>query len=251
MVMPALMVINRRVFPGMRDEFNAWVERGPREIESVLGQNRVAIQHFPPLYGGEKKEGGDAEACPMPDHHGQDHREANDVLVLAFATAEELEKWKASEARARYLEDGMSITELKGRVSGKLDDGSLGGWLPADPKVLAQKIVAPPRWKNVSTVMLGIYPTGYTIKVFILPGLACAVPAMATAPEELLFWLHQLLQVSAMTYIMLPVSQKFTTALGWNTPFESWQEGAKSGTAMLAVGTLTVWGSLQLGWWPA
>ena len=116
-----------------------------------------------------------------------------ETVAVVFQRHDDLERWRRSRRREEWLrrgerfgggggEAGEDAWRLNARVSSiDVDDGSLGGWLPADAEESnrrgntdASPTPAPSPWKVYAAVVLAQYPLYELNALLFLPALDAA-----------------------------------------------------------------------------
>ena len=108
-----------------------------------------------------------------------------ETVAVVFQRHDDLERWRHSRRRAAWLargerfgDDGGGSADGKGlglsarATSIDVDDGSLGGWLPADANANKQSESSkssPSAWKVYLAVLLAQYPLVELNALFLLP----------------------------------------------------------------------------------
>ena len=168
---PAILVCTSKVVSAAtRADYEAWLVDGKRLIEEVLRdkdcqaglavgagadvQHRFSWVHFPApssvrSRGARELKTSAAAASASMSHVRHSGAPECETVAVVFQRHDDLERWRHSRRRAAWLErgerfgddgDGETPFEKKnGRVvmsarasTIDVDDGSLGGWLPAD-----------------------------------------------------------------------------------------------------------------------
>ncbi|MFF5262663.1 antibiotic biosynthesis monooxygenase [Actinomadura viridis] len=133
-------------------------------------------------------------ATRFPGHMGATWLRAEGVrnryyTVLTFADHPRLDRWLASDERARWIERLRGVAEgRRHRTTG------LETWfsLPGEGEA------APPRWKMVVVTFCAVYPISLLLQVTV-------VPQTQTWPLALRAMLFPLLVVPVLTYAVMPL----------------------------------------------
>lgn len=186
---PVTVVISRRVQPGRHADYEQWV----RDISGAVAQ-------FPGHEGISVLRPGGPDS---PDY----------VLVVRFASYEDLRRWERSDERRRFLDLLRPLTVDEGAWQ---QQTGLETWftlpgrpLPAGP---------PPRWRMAALTTLALYPLLVVTDAVIggrLVGLPFALRTALTTP----------VLVAIMTWALMPVVTR--VAYRWLYPQAS---GATSPT---------------------
>ena len=113
MAEPVIRVITKSVDETRREAFNAWQAEIVPITQAVLSPGAASIKHLP----------ADRESGRTVD-----------LVVVAFASQAAHDTFRASPEYQAWLERGEStgLFQLQLRESVKIDDGSLGGFMPPD-----------------------------------------------------------------------------------------------------------------------
>ena len=253
---PAILVCTSKVVSTeQREDYEAWLTEGKTLIDAVLKdkdcqaglsvpagrrplpEGRFSWVHFPaaggetkPIVKGLKKlhrpESSDdvsrTESLEHVRHSGAPNCE---TVAVVFQRQDDMERWTHSNRRAEWLKRGERFNggdpegALKARANViDLDDGSLGGWLPATATGDSQHAPVVPSWKVYVAVVLAQYPIYELNMLLFMPGLEAAGDSTA--------WFMGLTQPargavvqswsSAMAvFITLPLAQKLLRWYGF------------------------------------
>lgn len=118
--------------------------------------------------------------------------------IIHFASPSQLDLWLASEVRQRFFKEGESFFlayRFKSFTTG------LEGWFSIQGG--SRRSLGPPRWKQILSVVLGLYPT------VILQGMAfSALGVMQGWPLPTAMLVNNLITSSLLTWVVMPrVSQ--------------------------------------------
>lgn len=171
--------------------------------------------------------------------------EKPDLVVLIFTREADLAAWRTSPERVAWLQageafarkdiartaessgdgertmhgtdnasSGASIVKDAHAVALTRDDGSLGGWLPADQPASAAE--APPAWRVAATVLCAMYPMQELNRLLLMPTLDAASPDLwgAFSPSLQLF-LACAFAAGGTTFVLLPQARHFTERVGF------------------------------------
>lgn len=176
---PITVVVARHVVPGLEADFEA----------SFVGLQE-AMERFPGFMGIRLIR---PLAELQPEY----------VAIFSFASRADLDRWKQSPERQNWLERVMPFTAAD--IHMQHINGLQGLFtLPHSAVTLA-----PPRWKMVVTVSVGLYPILLVTNYYITPLLAEWPLALRLIPITLF-------NITLMTYAIMP----FLTWLlrDWLTP---------------------------------
>lgn len=121
--------------------------------------------------------------------------------VIHFATPEYLNGWLSSEARQAILQAGQDCF-LSYRY--KSFTTGLEGWFVSQSGESEQGTLGPPPWKQVLSIVLGLYPT------LMIQGLIfAALGVMQSWPYPTALVVNNLIASSAMTWLVMPAVTKF------------------------------------------
>ncbi|MEV0401500.1 antibiotic biosynthesis monooxygenase [Actinoallomurus sp. NPDC050550] len=163
-------VISHRVRPGREQDFVRWQEKA-----------RNAQGRFPGFMGFELFR-------PVPGI------QENWVAIFRFDTREHLNDWLESETRQKLLAEGRRyFAEYELSKIGS----AFSGWFRFGGESEAG---LPPNWKQAMCVLLALYPT-----VMILTLTAGKVFEMAGIPGYAAMFLSNVLSVSILTWLMMPL----------------------------------------------
>ena len=205
---PAILVCTSKVVsPEQRKDYEAWLTEGKTLIDAVLKdkdcqaglsvpagrrplpEGRFSWVHFPaaggeakPIRRGLKKSPPDSsendrESLEHVRHSGAPNCE---TVAVVFQRQDDMERWTHSNRRAEWLKRGERFNggdpdgALRARANVIMDDGSLGGWLPATPTGDSNHAPAVPSWKVYAAVVLAQYPIYELNMLLLLPGLEAA-----------------------------------------------------------------------------
>lgn len=164
---PVTVVVSRRARPGRETELEEWL-RGVTAAAARFPGHLGATVHRP----------------APPDQ--TDH-----VLVFRFATVPDLQRWNASQERARWLAAAEPLTS--GAPRGQVLTG-LEGWFTLPGR---EVVTPPPRWKTALVTAPVIY--------LLVVGLTLlAGPLLNRFPLLLRTALTTLLLVTLMTWVVMP-----------------------------------------------
>lgn len=126
---PVTVVIQRRVLPGRKDDYERWVSDVSRVAARFPGHQGLSVI---------RPSGGAVDEY---------------VLVMRFATYEDLRRWETSDERRRYLE---RLEPLTVGESAWQEQTGLETWftLPRRPVPTGP----PPRWKMALLTTAALYP---------------------------------------------------------------------------------------------
>ncbi|MGB3294901.1 MAG: hypothetical protein WBB01_18110 [Phormidesmis sp.] len=121
--------------------------------------------------------------------------------IIHFATPEYLNEWLGSDARREILQTGQDCF-LSYRY--KSFTTGLEGWFLSHSGEPEQGNLGPPAWKQVLSVVLGLYPT------LMIQGLIfAALGIMQSWPYPTALAVNNLITSSAMTWLVMPTVTKF------------------------------------------
>ena len=205
---PAILVCTSKVVsPEQRKDYEAWLTEGKTLIDAVLKdkdcqaglsvpagrrplpEGRFSWVHFPAA-GGEAKPVRRGLKKSQPDSPENDRESLEHVrhsgapncetVAVVFQRQDDMERWTHSNRRAEWLKRGERFNggdpdgALRARANVIMDDGSLGGWLPATPTGDSNHAPAVPSWKVYAAVVLAQYPIYELNTLLLLPGLEAA-----------------------------------------------------------------------------
>ena len=253
---PAILVCTSKVVSAAtRADYEAWLVDGKRLIEEVLRdkdcqaglavgagadvQHRFSWVHFPApssvrSRGARELKTSAAAASASMSHVRHSGAPECETVAVVFQRHDDLERWRHSRRRAAWLErgerfgddgDGETPFEKKnGRVvmsarasTIDVDDGSLGGWLPADAssdassrRSSANSPSPPAAWKVYLAVLLAQYPLVELNALFLLP-LMDAVDSLrvvfAPLPQPARMLIVQSWTSFGAVFVTLPAAQ--------------------------------------------
>ena len=253
---PAILVCTSKVVSTeQREDYEAWLTEGKTLIDAVLKdkdcqaglsvpagrrplpEGRFSWVHFPaaggetkPIVKGLKKlhrpeSSDDASRTESLEHVRHSGAPNCETVAVVFQRQDDMERWTHSNRRAEWLKRGERFNggdpegALKARANViDLDDGSLGGWLPATATGDSQHAPVVPSWKVYVAVVLAQYPIYELNMLLFMPGLEAAGDSTA--------WFMGLTQPargavvqswsSAMAvFITLPLAQKLLRWYGF------------------------------------
>ncbi|NJL47977.1 MAG: hypothetical protein HC929_11435 [Leptolyngbyaceae cyanobacterium SM2_5_2] len=148
--------------------------------------------------------------------------------IIHFETAKQLNAWVKSEERQQLFSQGQSIF-LAYRF--KSFSTGLEGWFSSHAGAAEQYSLAPPPWKQVLAVVLGLYPT------LMVQGMAfAALGLMQSWPMSTALVVNNLITSSILTWFVMP---KINQLLGfWLRPayrFTSLQVNLLGTTIVLSI----------------
>ena len=172
-----------------------------------------------------------------------------ETVAVVFQRHDDLERWRHSQRRAAWLARGERFGDDSGENDGKgigmsaratsidVDDGSLGGWLPADanPKP-SRDGSAPSAWKVYLAVLLAQYPLVELNALFLLPLLDSvdALRVVAELPQPVRMFVVQSWTSFGAVFATLPAAQAALRQSGFLAG------GGKSGGASPSLGVASV-----------
>jgi antibiotic biosynthesis monooxygenase (ABM) superfamily enzyme len=164
---PVTLVFSWKVKTGKEKEFEKWaheITKAADTFEGHLGANWIKA----------------------PNNQ-------NYTLIYKFDTIDNFRKWEQSEIRKHLLKRGLDLTTQEKpqkiqQLTGLETWFTLPGTMTVKP---------PPRWKMLVTTMIGIYPLGLLLQVFLFPHLM-SVP-IYIRPIFLTIFITPL-----MTYVVMP-----------------------------------------------
>ncbi len=208
---PVTMVITHRVKAGREKTFENW-RHGMLEVMAAT-PGFLGVDLFGPQAG-------------VQDEW---------VHIVRFESAASLEGWMGSSPRARLL---LELEPLVESYTVRPLASGLGGWFAFDdgPAVSA---AAPPRWKQILMVTLGLYPTVMLLALVVDPWL-----------EWLPFPAHMVLVnlvcVSLLSWPVMPwLNRRFAR---WLSPTRPSGRADLAGAAVVVV-ILAAWLALFLAVW--
>ena len=253
---PAILVCTSKVVSTeQREDYEAWLTEGKTLIDAVLKdkdcqaglsvpagrrplpEGRFSWVHFPaaggetkPIVKGLKKlhrpeSSDDASRTESLEHVRHSGAPNCETVAVVFQRQDDMERWTHSNRRAEWLKRGERFNggdpegALKARANViDVDDGSLGGWLPATATGDSQHAPVVPSWKVYVAVVLAQYPIYELNMLLFMPGLEAAGDSTA--------WFMGLTQPargavvqswsSAMAvFITLPLAQKLLRWYGF------------------------------------
>ena len=272
---PAILVCTSKVVNSeTRGDYEAWLVDGKRLIEEVLydkdcqaglaesaeknqePHHRFSWVHFPAVTNGRyetretethanetsshrHKRLTRASTGASVSHVQHSGAPACETVAVVFQRHDDLERWRHSNRRAKWLKLGErfgSDAAVTSRATSiDTDDGSLGGWLPADVSSNESKsttnTTSPAAWKVYLTVLLAQYPLVEINGLVLLPLVdALDVAAFTDLSQPLRMLLVQSWTSFAAVFVTLPAAQ-------WGLRKSSFLEG---GTNLLGVGSVVV-----------
>ena len=203
-----MVCTSKVVSPEQRKDYEAWLTEGKTLIDAVLKdkdcqaglsvpagrrplpEGRFSWVHFPAA-GGEAKPVRRGLKKSQPDSPENDRESLEHVrhsgapncetVAVVFQRQDDMERWTHSNRRAEWLKRGERFNggdpdgALRARANVIMDDGSLGGWLPANqPTGDSNQAQAVPSWKVYAAVVLAQYPIYELNMLLLLPGLEAA-----------------------------------------------------------------------------
>ena len=245
---PAILVCTSKVVDASaRGDYEAWLAEGKLLIADALGDDsrRFSWVHFPG--GGGGVGGGVGVGVGVGVGAGavvgtpSSRSLRPETVAVVFQRRDDLERWRRSASRAEWLARGERFngadvgsgdkakTMVTARASSiGVNDGSLGGWLPAEPiSLIAETRTEPeetaskhsssiPAWKVYAAVVLAQYPLYEVNALLILPGLDAAnVAAWAALPQPAKGMLVQAWTSIAAVFGTLPATQRLLRAYGF------------------------------------
>ncbi|QQE63693.1 hypothetical protein GFS31_03620 [Leptolyngbya sp. BL0902] len=119
--------------------------------------------------------------------------------IIHFASSSQLDLWLTSEVRQRFFKEGESLFlayRFKSFTTG------LEGWFSIQGG--SSRSLGPPRWKQILSVVLGLYPT------VILQGMAfSALGVMQGWPLPTAMLVNNLITSSLLTWVVMPRISRF------------------------------------------
>ena len=116
-------------------------------------------------------------------------------------------------AAATATSSGESFVKDTHAFSFVRDDGSLGGWLPADGK--NGDVEAPAPWKVAATVLPAMYAMQEVNRLLLMPGLDVASPnAWGSLPPSAQLFVACAFAAGGTTFVLLPYARQFTESIG-------------------------------------
>jgi hypothetical protein len=262
---PAILVCTSKVVDASaRGDYEAWLAEGKLLIADALGDDsrRFSWVHFPGggvgggVGGGMGVGVGGGAVVGTPSSRSL----RPETVAVVFQRRDDLERWRRSASRAEWLARGERFngadvgsgdkakTMVTARASSiGVDDGSLGGWLPAEPiSLIAETRTEPeetaskhsssiPAWKVYAAVVLAQYPLYEVNALLILPGLDAAnVAAWAALPQPAKGMLVQAWTSVAAVFGTLPATQRLLRAYGFFRGGGSEKAKAAIATALTA-----------------
>ena len=152
-------------------------------------------------------------------------------------------------ARAAVEEDGSAPPDPPAPTSSLLkdthsfalrrDDGSLGGWLPADADSGGQGgQEVPATWKVSATVLVAMYPMQEVNRLVLMPTLDALAPGTwGVLPSSVQLFVACALAAGGTTFVLLPYARNFTEFIGFMAPPGSGTAGGRRFCAPLAQST--------------
>lgn len=251
---PAILVCTSKVVPKhQRRDYDAWLAEGKALIEQVLEDKdcqagvtrwrpedlpagRFSWVHFP-----ADREVRRPGVRPKPDrrtglaHVRHGGAPKTETVAVVFQRHDDLERWRRSRRREEWLrrggrfgggggEAGEDAWRLNARVSSiDVDDGSLGGWLPADAEESnrrgntdASPTPAPSPWKVYAAVVLAQYPLYELNALLFLPALdAAGAEWFAALSQPARGFVVQTWTSAGAVFVTLPFAQGLLRRFGF------------------------------------
>ena len=251
---PAILVCTSKVVPKhQREDYDAWLAEGKALIEQVLEDKdcqagvtrwrpedlpagRFSWVHFP-----ADREVRRSGVRPKPDprtglaHVRHGGAPKTETVAVVFQRHDDLERWRRSRRREEWLRrgerfggDGGGTGEAAWRVNARVssidvDDGSLGGWLPADVDDTNRRggagsspTPAPSPWKVYATVVLAQYPLYELNALLFLPALdAAGAEWFAAMSQPARGLLVQSWTSAGAVFVTLPFTQGLLRRFGF------------------------------------
>ena len=218
----------------MSPSFNAYLSDDPEQAKAI---HRHAAR------------GADMKACEVSLHtpsHAAEQRfhwihvpatevDRPDTVAIVFTHKRDLEEWRGSAERESWLQRGATLARrehlLKATSAFQLtrDDGSLGGWLPADGlggggggadgvgtggAAAGGDAQPPPAWRISATVLLAMYPMQELNRLVLLPALGCS-DAWCALPASMQLWATCAWTCLSVTAVLLPPARGYTQRVGF------------------------------------
>ena len=161
------MVMVTDIKPGMEAAYRAWADRIQKLQATFPGYIGSFVQ--PPQ-----------------------HRETGWTTVLRFDSAEHLDGWLKSEARAAMVKESEAL--VQGFHAQRVDT-SFPGWVPSDP-VTGKP---PNRWKTACLILLTLFPVVMLELRFLNPHLRGLNPAVGT-------FIGNAISVGLTTWPLIPLA---------------------------------------------
>jgi len=163
---PVTMVVARRVKPGCEGRFDEWLRGITQEMQKFAGFR--GLQLLPPV------------PDVQPEH----------VLLLQFDSPKHRDQWYGSDVRRLWLQRAESFTE---RLVAVHTISGLDGLFQ-----LPHSQPAPPKYKSVVAVTLGLYPLIVANQLWITPHLEF-LPLLPRV------FATTIVNVTLMAYVMMPL----------------------------------------------
>ncbi|EOD39651.1 hypothetical protein EMIHUDRAFT_200217 [Emiliania huxleyi CCMP1516] len=202
------------------EQLERWLCEGRALLEKSLRSRRPADSVPTSAIIGEAS--CHSRSCYQWIHIPSGDVSAPSTVAIVFTRNDDLHLWRSSTERQAWLDrgaglarDGASLLVDAEKITLQRDDGSLGGWLPADGSGTAeQPLPPPPSWKVAATVLLPMFCVQELNRAAILPALATTEVWAALPPTVQMFsacsW-----TAGIVTVLLLPRARRLMERIGF------------------------------------